>query len=68
MTRDKGQSAADLLENPVFLESLEDLEELLFRQWLRSKTTEEREKLHCEACALERVHRYVRATAEDLKK
>ena len=67
MSRNHKASAQELLANPVFTESLDALQQLLFKQWGRSKNIEEREQIYSECKAVEKVLRYVKGMAEEVK-
>jgi hypothetical protein len=49
----RGHEAEDLLRSDAFNSLVEELKDGYFSQWLASKSTDEREKIHASALALE---------------
>lgn len=52
---ERGRKALDLKKNDVFIEAVGAVRNRLFVEWARAKQTEQREKLHSEYEAIERI-------------
>ena len=63
MARRGPQSALNLRQNRAFIDALDAAEREVYRQWMATESTQEREKLHAEGKALERVTRALEAAS-----